>query len=164
MHGGGLLAASQTTGSWVSELRPGRARHQATGTAAPCLSLFKPVAVDQPLDLGQPTAEADAHSLWWRHERLHRAALGDLGAAAQALRAEVEQTERAWDADPPRSAEAFAQGDALLARWTAAVAAQAPAETRPWWARRYWARRARWALGAAASTGEGATETFEPDG
>ncbi|MCH9003311.1 MAG: transposase, partial [Planctomycetes bacterium] len=50
VHAGGAITSSQTTASWVSELRPGDCRHWATATAAPCTSLFKPVAVDTPVD------------------------------------------------------------------------------------------------------------------
>jgi len=65
MHGGGLVASSVTTASWVSDLRPGIARHWATGTAGPCCALFKPVAVDEPLDLGRrPVDRDDGESLW----------------------------------------------------------------------------------------------------
>ncbi|HEX9190153.1 MAG TPA: peptidase U34, partial [Vicinamibacteria bacterium] len=77
-HAGGLVAAAQTTASWVSELRPGQVRHFATGTAAPCTGLFKPVDVATPLDLGPPATDRhDPAALWWRHERLHRRVLRD---------------------------------------------------------------------------------------
>ena len=74
VHAGGLVVSTQTTSSWVADLRaPGAAQHWATATAAPCSSLFKPVAVDQPVDLGpEPSNRADDQSVWWRHERLHR--------------------------------------------------------------------------------------------
>lgn len=142
MHGGGLLAASQTTGSWVSELGPDGARHQATGTAAPCLSLYKPVAVDQPVDLGPaPTERADPRSLWWRWEALHRGALPDLPAALARLSAAQRATEARWDAEGTPSTQAFAEADALLDAWLAELTPSP--DTRPWHARWYWSRRAR---------------------
>ena len=63
VHAGGMVASSQTTASWVSDLRPGTRhgiRHWATATSAPCTSLFKPVAVGEPVDLAPvPTNRFD---------------------------------------------------------------------------------------------------------
>lgn len=137
MHGGGLVANSVTTASWVSELRPGNARHWATATSAPCLGLFKPVRVGEPVDLGTPTDRAD-DSLWWRHERLHRRVLADPPRLARLFRDQRDAVEARWLAHPPASREAFAEGDRLLARWDADVHAAPEGDERPWWARRYW--------------------------
>jgi secernin len=138
VHASGLLAASQTTASWVSELGPRGARHWATATAAPCTSLFKPVAVGDPLDLGpDPTDRFDPRALWWRHERLHRAIAARGGGLPSAIADERDATERRWVADPPAPADAFAEADALLDRWTAEVEASPPRDVRPWWVRRY---------------------------
>lgn len=144
MHGGGLVASSVTTASWVSELRRGGARHWATATSAPCLGLFKPVRVDEPVDLGAPSDLAD-DSLWWRHERLHRRVLADPPRLAALFRDERDAVEARWLARPPASSEAFAEGDRLLAGWEAKVDAAGDGDVRPWWARRYWRRRDAWA-------------------
>jgi dipeptidase len=142
VHAGGLVAASQTTGSWVADLRAGAIRHWVTGTAAPCTSLFKPVSVEQPLDIGpDPTNRADELSLWWRHERLHRTFMQDprrLGAIYCAQRDEIE---RSWLDDPPLPAAALAAASRLEMDWTRQVVAGAGADTRPGFVRRYWARR-----------------------
>ncbi len=82
MHAGfGPVRISQTTGSMVSWLHPDRAVHFFTGTAAPCTGIFKPVWTDIPLpDTGvSPTGEYDDSSLFWQHEKLHRATLKDYG-------------------------------------------------------------------------------------
>ena len=143
MHGGGLLAASQTTSSWVAELRPEGARHQVTGTSAPCLSLFKPVSVTEPLALGpEPTGTDDGgQSLWWRWERLHRRGLADLGEAGRRIGAERDAVEARWEAEGTPPQVAFEEADALLERWLAPLEQQPLVERRPWAARRYWASR-----------------------
>jgi dipeptidase len=139
-HAGGALASTQTVASWVAELSPAGDRHWVTATAAPCLSLFKPVGVEEPLDLGPPpTDRADEHSLWWRHERLHRRAIGDHALAA-AIAGERDAIEARWLAVPPSPCDAFAEGDRALAGWLARPPGR---DTRPPLVRRYWRIRDR---------------------
>ena len=150
MHAGGLVAASQTTASWVSELRPGSARHWVTGTAAPCTGLFKPVRVCEPLDIGpQPTDRADPASLWWRHERLHRRVMRDPARLMPLFEAERDAVEAAWRAAPPEPAAAFAGADRLLEHWVARVEAEHARDRRPGFVRGYWRVRNRRARLAA---------------
>ena len=144
VYPGGLVVNSQTTGSWVSELGPEGARHWATATAAPCTSLFKPVEVTEPLLLGPtPTDVADPDSLWWRHERLHRAVMRNPDRLTPLFTDERDEVERRWLTDPPSPGEAFAEGDRLLDGWTAAVCAEQVRDTRPLRLRRYWQVRNR---------------------
>lgn len=142
MHAGGLVASSQTTASWVAELSPRRVAHWVTGTAAPCTALFKPVRVGEPLDLGPaPTDRADARSLWWRHERLHRRVMADPARLLPRYAAERDAVEARWLLDPPEPAAAFAEADALLSRWEGLTSGASVRDARPPWARRYWEQR-----------------------
>jgi secernin len=77
IHAGGEDQRGQSTGSMASEIYPGDAVHWVTGTAAPCISIFKPTLMDVPLPPHgpRPTDRFDANALWWRHEWLHRMAL-----------------------------------------------------------------------------------------
>lgn len=140
MHAGGLAANSQTTASWVAQLRPDGAAHWVTGTAAPCTALFKPVQVTSSLDLApDPGRWHDPAALWWRHEELHRMVMRDPAAAYPLFRPERDAVQARWLAAPPAPAAAFAEADELLARWTVAVAdGIGRRDTRPAWARRYW--------------------------
>jgi hypothetical protein len=141
MHGGGVLAGSQTTASLVVELSGAEVRAWATGTSAPCVSVFKPLRVDSPLELGPvPSLTAD-RSLWWAHERLHRAVMKDPARLAPLFLAEKDALEaRAFG--PGADAQAlWNEGRAAVERWTDLVLAQPGPDTRPWAARRYWARR-----------------------
>ncbi len=142
MHAGGHAANAQTTASWVAELRPGAITHWVTGTAAPCVSLFKPVRVDEPLDLGPaPTDVDDRTSLWWRHERLHRRVMTDPTRLGPLILPERDQVEARWLRQPPQPRDAFAEADEWLARWKKRVGAEPLRDRRPGWVRRYWAKR-----------------------
>jgi hypothetical protein len=55
--------------------------------------------------------------------------------------AERDDLQRQWLADPPASASAFSEADALLAQWTQELVL--PRDVRPWWVRRYWLERDR---------------------
>jgi len=142
MHAGGVLVGSQTTASWVSELRADGVMHWVTGTAAPCTSLFKPVRVESPLDPGPlPTDRADTHSLWWRHEKLHRRVMRDPARLLPLFAGDRDALEARWLEDTPESAAAFAEGDRCLEEWTGRVTAAGGTDRRPAWVRRYWAER-----------------------
>ena len=146
MHaGGGMKATSQTTNSWVAELRrDGEQRHWTTATAAPCISLFKPVQVDRALELGPaPTDRFDAYSLWWRHELLHRAVLTDPERLIPLLAAERDRIEARWMSTSPDPSAAFAEADEVTSRWIAAVRSSGALDRRTRRARRYWDERDR---------------------
>jgi secernin len=85
MHAGAGARRSQTTGSLVSEMGEGPALHWVTASAAPCLSVFKPVLFETGLpDQGPaPTGRWDTRSRWWRHERFHRAVLTDFARRSE---------------------------------------------------------------------------------
>ncbi|ULQ56947.1 C69 family dipeptidase [Flavihumibacter rivuli] len=79
LHATGLLTPSQTTGSMVTVLRKdAQPSIWATGSSAPCLSVFKPFYFDDDVLDGKnfrlPSARAD-QSYWWQWERWHRKAL-----------------------------------------------------------------------------------------
>jgi dipeptidase len=83
MHAADGKRTGQSVGSLVSDLRAGGAVHWVTGTSAPCTSVFKPVFVADglPEQGAIPGDGFDGATLWWRHERLHRALLTDYPAA-----------------------------------------------------------------------------------
>lgn len=142
MHaGGGLVANSQTTASWVADLRPGGTRrHWVTATAAPCTSIFKPITLDERPDTGPaPGDRYDPATLWWRHERLHRAVMADPGGLLPRFAHERDRLEASWLASPPSAADAFALADQFEERWLADVQASGLPDRRPWRVRRYWA-------------------------
>jgi secernin len=145
MHAGGLAAASQTTASWVSELTGSDARHWATATAAPCTGIFKPVRVDQPLDLGpEPTDELDDRTVWWRHERLHRTVARDPARLLPRYADDRDALEGAWFADPPDPREAFEEADRRTDAWLDRVRPEEVVpDRRPTYVRRYWRVRDR---------------------
>ncbi len=138
VHAGGTVSSSQSTASWVADLRDG-VQHWATATSGPCTSLFKPVAVDQPVDLGPaPTNRADDASVWWRHERLHRMTLRDHVASIARYGAARDRTEATWLAEVPTSAHAFAVAGTLEQAWLDDLWDADLPDRRPRWVRRQW--------------------------
>lgn len=87
----------QTVGSQVSVLSQGGDKHFVTATAAPDTGIFKPLSLDPemlPTQLAaKPTGTWDTASLWWRHERLHRAVLGDYAARLGSYKRERDALE-----------------------------------------------------------------------
>jgi secernin len=81
MHSGfGPIRTSQSTASMVIYLDHSNPIIFATGTSAPCTSIFKPFWIASraasSLNLGPvPTSQADSSSIYWTHEKLHRATL-----------------------------------------------------------------------------------------
>lgn len=141
MHAGGLLAASQTTASLLVDLSPGGVRAWATATSAPCVSVFKPFSVAQRLDVGPvPGLEPDA-SLWWTHERLHRALMRSPAELFALVRAERDALEERAFADAADAQALWNDAFTATKRWADAVEARPVGDTRPWTARRYWASR-----------------------
>ncbi len=143
-HAGGLLTSTQSTSSWVSDLRH-TPRHWATGSSAPCTSLFKPVSVKGPVDLGPaPENTFDPSTIWWRHERLHRAVMRHPSALLSRYGAERDAMEAAWVADPPDSSSAFEAADDAETRWLStvndAIASRSAPDQRPWLVRHLWHR------------------------
>lgn len=100
VHAGlGPTRPSQSTGSMVAHLSSVRPTFWLTGTSAPCTSLFKPVFLNGSglPDLGpEATGLADGESLWWRHERLHRATLKDFGIRHSLYAAERDEVQANW--------------------------------------------------------------------
>lgn len=141
MHAGGLLAASQTTASWITDFAQPDL-HWVTATALPSLSLFKPIRVGTPAEVGlPPTDHADSHSLWWKHERLCRRVFAKPDALFFDIQAERDAVEAEWLKSPPETGHAFAVHHALLDKWLQRSQTLEHKDVRPWYVRRYWRTR-----------------------
>ena len=133
MHAGfGPIRISQTTGSMVSYLHPNCQTHFATGTAAPCTGIFKPLWVNIPIPeiVGPvPDGTYNPNTLFWRHEALHRLILNDYATFIQTYKAErdaleqkfvaqaIDYAQRTIDERSEFSAQCFAEADAAEKRW-----------------------------------------------
>jgi dipeptidase len=99
LHATGLFTPSQTTGCMVVEIRKELpATVWLTGSAAPCLSVFKPFHFGNDVldeaNFPPPTDKFDA-SYWWQWELLHRKILEDYKKYAPVLKAEQAEMEDA---------------------------------------------------------------------
>jgi dipeptidase len=136
MHAGGLLVSSQTTSSWIAELSSS-SRHFVTATSAPCTSIFKPVSVSERIDLPVPARHPDA-SLWWTHERLHRAVMRDPETLAPLYTSERDAMERRFLSGEVPAARAWQEARVALDEWIRRIEARVVRDTRPFFARRHW--------------------------
>lgn len=135
MHAAEGRRRSQSVASLVSDLTPGRTVHWVTGSSAPCLSVFKPMLFETglPPQGVAPSDKTDA-SRWWRHERLHRAALGAYPEALAMIAPERDALEASFVARMAAAddlgaavAECWAEADAVEARWLAWMPKSRPA-------------------------------------
>ncbi len=151
VHAGGLATASQTTASWIADLRGG-VDVWATGTSAPCMSLFLPLPLDGSLPAEAPGSNRyDPEIRWWRHEVIHRAALADLPATLGALRNERDAIQARWIDQRPGMLDALEEADAFDRRVSALVVEAVHGDRRPRWLRHLW-RRWNHAAGVAADS------------
>ncbi|MBI5963778.1 MAG: C69 family dipeptidase [Chloroflexi bacterium] len=98
MHAGfGPIRGSQSTASLVVYLDKNLPVIFATGTSAPCTSIFKPIWMDgaSSLNLGPvPTSQSDSSSLFWTHEKLHRATLLNYPERIKTYAADCDEMEQ----------------------------------------------------------------------
>jgi dipeptidase len=99
MHAGaGPIRSSQSTGSLVARIREDGVTLWATGTSAPCTSLFKPLWFESglPRETMPASAEFDDDLLWWRHELLHRTVIMDPATYLPLITDEQKKAEAAF--------------------------------------------------------------------
>jgi len=102
MHAGfGPVRGSQTTGSMVSKLNGAGTTHWLTGTASPCLSLFKPVWIDTGIPQEETPATGVFHegNLFWRHELVHRKLVLNYPELSEGIHKDIAQIQYSWVQD-----------------------------------------------------------------
>ncbi|HUT21442.1 MAG TPA: hypothetical protein VM366_20000, partial [Anaerolineae bacterium] len=179
MHAVGRpFRGGQSTASLVAHLRPDLPTYWMTGTSAPCTGLFKPFYVAPlPEGIGEPTGKADSETMWWAHERLQRAVLGDYVTRLAVYESERDALEAAFVAEeealyrryrgvaPDAHASTLAEFSQLCldrasvatAQWEARIRTT-PIEHRPAvFYRRYWGKQNR-----AAGLHETVSSSTEP--
>jgi secernin len=149
----GPTRPTQSTRAMITHLAPSLPTYWLTGTSATCTGVFKPVYLGGPglpnLD-PEPTGTYDPESLWWTHERLHRAVIRDYPTRLPLYREERDHLEatflneaaaisRRYDGldDAERAgplatftAGCFERAAEATERWTEAVSS-APPQHRP---------------------------------
>lgn len=141
VHAGfGPTRPVQSTGAMVAHLAADLPTCWLTGTSATCTSIFKPVypgGAGLP-DLGpQPGSSPDDGSLWWTHERLHRAVIRDYAARMALFRGERDALEASFRREAAERYRAYREvraGEraAPLAAFTASCFERARQATVEW--------------------------------
>lgn len=154
-----VVRRSQSTASLVAHLRADMPTYWMTGTSAPCTGVFKPFHLRPlPPELGQPGGVYDETSLWWAHERLHRAVIADYatrmplyardrgGLEASFIAQEETLYQRLQNVAAPDRDNMLAEFDRLCfdcaavatRRWTEQVLAAPATNKASWFYRRFW--------------------------
>lgn len=140
MHAGlGPLRPSQSTASLVVRLDPHLLAYFATATSAPCTGIFKPLFFEAGLpemDV-KPAGQYDPNTLFWLHERLHRAVLQDYQSRLALYRADRDALESEFLREAADLAARYVDAPpeerrAPLAAFTAECFARAWERTREW--------------------------------
>lgn len=120
MHAGfGPIRISQSTASLVVYMDGTNPLVFATGTSAPCTSVFKPFWMDSASFLNDeavPTHLADSNSLYWSHEKLHRAVLENYPERLAAYSSDRDALEKKFIADAMKVHNASAKERAEFSR------------------------------------------------
>lgn len=145
--------ASQTTCSLVAHLTPKTQTFWATGTAAPCTSVFKPIWVEGEVlpELGnEPANRFDPNSLWWHHEQLHRSMLLNYSDRIKRYSAERDQLENLFIQDAAEissgsraefTRHAFIKARDFTKQWIKNFNDHPVANRTKWLYRQYWHRQ-----------------------
>jgi dipeptidase len=132
MHAGfGPVRISQSTASLVMYLDKTHPILFATGTSAPCTGIFKPFWTDAASFLNEepaPTHQADSNSLYWSHEKLHRAVLENYHDRLAAYAPERDDMEKRFIAGALKLQNAPAQERAAFSQHCYAEARTAEAD------------------------------------
>jgi secernin len=91
--------ATQTTASMVAHINKGINTFWVTATAAPCISLFKPIrfGLKEFPSLGPvPTGKFDPAVYWWHHELLHRTVISNYQPSLPAFLADLDRLQNSF--------------------------------------------------------------------
>lgn len=133
MHAAEGARRSQTTASWVSEWTSNSVVHWVTASAAPCLSIFKPVVLGagMPETTYAPTDKFYRQTRWWKHELWHRGALCNFAEQLASIATERDALEAKFASDVGRAmgtpelnqvtTACWREADEAEARWLATV-------------------------------------------
>ena len=137
MHAANNLARrSQSVASLVAHLRADLPTYWMTGTSAPCTGVFKPLYMGPlPSGIGRPEGQFDEGTLWWRHERLHRAVLADYATRMPLYAEERDGLEASFVAEEQSMYEHHRDDPDALAEFSQLCFEQADLATRHWYER-----------------------------
>jgi dipeptidase len=128
-----MFRRSQSTASLVAHLRPDAPVYWMTGTSAPCTGLFKPFYMAPvPEGIGEPAGTYDPGTLFWAHERLHRAVLADYAARMPVYAGERDGLEAAFVAEEQALHERHAGSKAHETEFAALCLDRAAVATEQW--------------------------------